>query len=153
MEKIRYFLQKDFKIKELEGDVDLKDYKEDYIEQLAPDIYFIDYDKRKLKKYVRYMLNSKAEELKDMFIIAILILSVISTFLSFLDFKNNSSFIKSFAVQTIKQVKENNKKIEWITNGLTVGKKIEKKENIKTDIEKGKNDIELDKQKGGGWFY
>ena len=99
------------------------------------------------------MLNSKAEELKDMFIIAILILSVISAFLSFLDFKNNSSFIKSFAVQTIKQIKENNKKIEWLTNGLTVGKKIEKKENIKTDIEKGKNNIELDKQNGGGWDY
>lgn len=142
----RIFFRENGNIRE-EFDINVKnlkkDYWKEYILNMSEDIIFIDLDIKKIRPYVKYLLNSKAEDIKDTFVLIILIVSIIGALIGFFNFKNFSTFKEQFAVQTKELVKKVDNK-EVIKNTLESPDIRELKE---SQFKK-----EIDKQKGG-WGY
>lgn len=129
-EKKVYLILEDWILNEYDF-LDEKDFKGDYIKKVN-NVLLIDLDKRKIKHYVRSLINSRKEDLRDFYI---KILAVSTIFLLILNFFN------IFSISKIKNAVVEKKEIKIDSNKNA--EKQDKKENVEIiSTEKNKNIVE-----------
>ena len=129
---MKYFVRENWEVFEIEEkNYNEKEFEKEYKIYLWEETLFIDKDIKKIKPFVKYLLNSKKEDLKDLFITFILFISALSLIIAFLSFNNinklKNILIEKWAIIQVKKETTQNKKTQKIYIDIEENKKEKEK--------------------------